>query len=52
VPIRVGVGPSPLTGAYGARARQVGAAQIALAGARLAAVLNRDLTVSSIRGTR
>jgi len=52
VPIRVGVGPYALTGAYGAHARQVGAAQIALAGARLAAVLNRDLMVSTIRGTR
>ena len=52
VPIRVGVGPYALTGAYGAHARQVGAAQIALAGARLAAVLNRDLTASGIRGTR
>jgi hypothetical protein len=51
-PIRVGTGPYALTPAYMARARQVGAARISLAGMRLAAVLNRDLAAPAIRGTR
>jgi hypothetical protein len=42
-PVLGGVGPYMLSGAYQARVRQIGEAQIALAGARLAAVLNRDL---------
>jgi len=43
-PVRVGPGPYTLTSAYEARARRIAEARIALAGARLAAVLNRDLT--------
>jgi hypothetical protein len=50
-PVLVGVGPYTITTMYQARARQVGQAQIALAGARLAAVLNRDLTSAAPRGT-
>jgi hypothetical protein len=45
------VGPYTLSAAYQARVRQIGEAQIALAGARLASVLNRDLT-SAIRATQ
>ena len=42
-PVRVGPGPYTLTPVYEAHARQIAETRIALAGARLAAVLNRDL---------
>jgi len=42
-PIGPGLGPCTLTPAYNDKARATGLAQIALGGARLAAVLNRDL---------
>jgi hypothetical protein len=42
-PIGPGLGPFTLTFEYNDKARALGRAQVALAGARLAAVLNRDL---------
>jgi S1/P1 nuclease len=52
LPVRDGVGPFSLTSAYRGHARQVGEARVALAGARLAAVLNRDLARPGVPGTR
>jgi hypothetical protein len=49
--VLAGSGPYVLTDAYRARVRQLAAQQIALGGARLAAVLNRALTGSNIRST-
>ena len=51
-PVRADLGPYTLTPAYQTHARQIGEARVALAGARLAAVLNRDLAASSVPGTR
>jgi S1/P1 Nuclease len=42
-PIGEGRGPYPLDAAYRRRALEVARAQVALAGARLALLLNRDL---------
>jgi hypothetical protein len=49
--VRIGAGPFSLTSSYQMHARQIAEAQIAVAGARLAAVLNRDLGAPALRGT-
>jgi len=50
-PVRIGAGPFSLNSSYQMHAHQIAEAQIALAGARLAAVLNRDLGAPALRGT-